>query len=63
MIVFSDEKIYTGGPITRFKIAEDNIYERQINLNADRGLAQASVREMKDALKRKIDLGEGGNLL
>lgn len=39
MIVFLDNNIYKGTPYTPFEIVEDNLYERKINLNAERGKA------------------------
>jgi len=52
MIVFLDNNIYKGTPYTPFEIVEDNLFERKINLNAERG--KASLAHQTN-LKAKIE--------
>ena len=40
MLIFLDDDIYKGTPYTPFEIVEDNLFERKINLNAEKGKSQ-----------------------
>lgn len=51
MLVFADDGIYSGAPQIPFTIAEDNIFERKINLNADRGVSGISLKDILVAMK------------
>lgn len=43
MILFLENNMYRAEPLTHFEICEDDIYSREINLNAYRDIATNEV--------------------